>query len=329
MNKKIGILLTNLGTPEGTDFWSVRTYLKEFLSDKRVIEAKGPVWWAILNGVILTIRPGRSGHAYAQIWNNEANESPLKTITRAQAEGVAKAFSKSPDISVDWAMRYGKPSLEEGTNRLIGQGCTHILVFPLYPQYSAATTATAMDKFNDALRKIRHQPEVRSVPPYFDDDGYISAVADSIQQHQSTLDWQPDAIVASFHGLPVDFITNGDPYQAHCEKTAQLLRDKLKLSSDQFVLSYQSRTGRAVWIGPDTEDTLTELANNGKRKVLVVTPGFSSDCVETLEEIQIRAAEVFANAGGEQFSFVPCLNSSDASVAMMKDLIVRELSGWI
>ncbi|MCP5073189.1 MAG: ferrochelatase [Rhodobacteraceae bacterium] len=328
MSEKTGILLINLGTPEATDFKSMRRYLKEFLSDKRVIEASGPVWWLVLNGIILTRRPKKSGHAYDKIWNRERDESPLKTITRAQAEKVAAQLTDKPSLVVDWSMRYGKPSIAEGIARLSERGCHRILFFPLYPQYSAATTATAMDKVFEALKEMRWQPAVRSVPPYYDTATHITALARSIETFQLSLSWTPDVILASFHGLPVSFIESGDPYQQHCETTTALLRQTMGLSDQQLMLSYQSRTGRAEWIGPDTEETLADLARKGSRNVLVVTPGFASDCVETLEEIQIRAAQVFRENGGQEFATVPCLNDSPGSIEMLVEIIDQQLAGW-
>lgn len=328
MTDKTGILLINLGTPEATGFWPVRRYLKEFLSDKRVIEASGPVWWLILNGIILNKRPKSSGHAYQKIWNNDLNESPLKTITRAQAVGVADHFASDTQIVVDWAMRYGQPEIGTAINRLMAQGCRRILFFPLYPQYSGATTASAMDGVFDAMKMIRHQPEFRSVVPYYSNPAYISALARSVALHQETLNWTPDVTLASFHGLPESFIENGDPYQSHCEATVELLRAELGVSQNELLLSYQSRSGRAVWIGPDTEETLAGLARSGTGNVLVLSPGFAADCVETLEEIEIRAAEVFSANGGLNFSFVPCLNDSVASISMLTWIIEQHLSGW-
>jgi len=328
MKPRIGILLINLGTPDATSYWPVRRYLKEFLSDRRVVEASGPVWWAVLNGIILTRRPHKTGRAYRKIWNHDRDESPLRTITRAQAEKVAGHFDGQEDILVDWAMRYGSPAIGERIEQLLARGCTRILLFPLYPQYSAATTATAMDKVYEALMRIRHQPELRSVRPYYDNPAYIRALADSMRARRRMLPWEPEVIIASMHGLPVDFIEKGDPYQSHAERTVELLRSEMGLSETELLLTYQSRSGRAVWLEPDTEETLGELADNGVRKVMVVTPGFAADCIETLEEIEIRAADVFRQNGGQEFSMVPCLNDGKASVAMLVELIERELVGW-
>ena len=328
MANKVGILLVNLGTPEATSFWPMRKYLKEFLSDPRVIEAKGPVWWLIFNGIILTRRPKTSGRAYAKIWNTELDESPLKTITRSQAENVANHYSDDPDVQVEWAMRYRKPAIDGKIEKLVAEGCDRVLLFPLYPQYSAATTASVMDKAFDKLKTMRRQPTIRTVAPYYDHPAYIAALADSIKRHHAALDWKPELTIASLHGLPQSFIDKGDPYQAHCDKTIKLLRDTTGLDENQLILTYQSRSGRVEWIGPDTEDTLRSLAADGVKNLTVVTPGFASDCVETLEEINIRAADAFLQAGGRNFSFIPCLNDSAPSIEMFCDLIDTNVRGW-
>lgn len=328
MTEQVGILLINLGTPQATTFWPMRRYLKQFLSDKRVVEASGLRWWLVLNGIILNRRPKTSGRAYKKIWNRELDESPLKTITRAQAEEISRRFEDDAHIKVDWAMRYGEPSIAQGIKKLVAGGCQRILYFPLYPQYSAATTATAMDNVFDALKSMRSQPAIRSVPPYYDHPGYIKAIAASIKQRQNQLEKKPQTIIASFHGLPVGFIEKGDPYQGHCEKTVELLRRELGLTNEQLLLTYQSRSGRAVWIGPDTEDCLCDLAQKGTKNVMVVTPGFAADCVETLEEIEIRASKVFLDNGGQNFEFVPCLNDSERSVELLVNLTKQQLLGW-
>lgn len=328
MVDKVGILLVNLGTPESTSYWPMRKYLKEFLSDPRVIEAKGPVWWLIFNGIILTRRPKKSGRAYARIWNTELDESPLKTITRSQAEKIAAYYADSGDIQVDWAMRYGNPAIADKIEKLVATGCDRILIFPLYPQYSAATTASVMDKVFDTLKSMRRQPTIRSVSPYYDHPTYIEALADGIRKLHATLDWTPEVTIASFHGLPQSFTNKGDPYQTQCERTFELLRNALELDEKQLILTYQSRSGRTEWLHPDTEGTLTSLALNGVKNVTVVTPGFASDCVETLEEISIRAADTFLHAGGLNFSPVPCLNDSTSSIKMLCGIIDANIHGW-
>lgn len=326
---RTGVLLINLGTPEGTDYWSMRRYLKEFLSDRRVIEVNPLIWWPLLNGIILTTRPSRSGEAYRQIWNEELDESPLKTITRGQCEKLGAALAQLEDVEVDWAMRYGRPSVAERLEALKAKGCDRILLFPLYPQYSAATTATANDKCFDALKAMRWQPTVRVVAPYYDDAAHIDALAVSLREHLASLEWQPEVILASFHGLPREYFDKGDPYHCHCQKTARLLREAMGYDEDFLRVVFQSRFGKAEWLQPYTDRTIEELAAQGVKNLTVITPGFAADCVETLEEIAIQGAEAFHEHGGENFSVAPCLNDSDASISMLKSIVERELAGWI
>ncbi len=326
---KIGVLLINLGTPEGTSYWPMRRYLKEFLSDRRVIEVNPALWWVLLNGIILTTRPKKSGHAYDQIWNRERNESPLKTITRSQAEKLGQRLADLPQVIVDWGMRYGMPPTAERIQALKDQGCDRILLFPLYPQYSASTTATALDKAYDALKAMRWQPAIRTVPPYFDNPAHIEALALSLEQHLKTLDWTPDLILASFHGLPKDYFMAGDPYHCHCMKTARLLTERLKLPREKLQVVFQSRFGKAEWLQPYAQQTVEELPSRGVKNLLMITPGFASDCVETLEEVAIGLKETFEEKGGEKFSVVPCLNDSAFSVTMMEKIVRAELLGWI
>lgn len=325
---KIGILLINLGTPEATDYRSMRRYLKQFLSDKRVVEAKGPIWWLVLNGIILRKRPKTSGRAYDLIWNRELDESPLKTVTRSQSGAISQAFAGKANVVVDWAMRYGSPSINNVIGRMVDQGCDRILLFPLYPQYSGATTGTAMDNVFDALKSLRHQPTIRTVPPYFDNPAHIKALADSIRAHHASLDWEPEVTIASLHGLPVDFIEKGDPYRDHCEATVALLRQELGFADWQLLLTYQSRSGRTQWLTPDTEEFAIKLARDGIKKLTIVAPGFATDCIETLEELHIRATEAFLAAGGTHCSVIPCLNDSNESINMLKTLIDSNLCGW-
>ena len=326
---KIGVLLVNLGTPDGTDYWSIRRYLKEFLSDRRVIEMNPALWWLILNGIVLTLRPSRSGEAYRSIWNEELDESPLRTITRAQAEKVAGALGHRAEIVVDWAMRYGNPSIASRIAALAGQGCDRLLVFPLYPQYAAATTATANDTAFDALKTMRVQPALRTVPPYPTDPVYIEALANSITAHLATIDFEPEVIMVSFHGLPKAYVDKGDPYQRHCLQTTEALRAALGPLGDRLKLTFQSRFGRAEWLQPYTDKTVEALARDGVKRIAVVTPGFAADCVETLEEISGEAAEIFLENGGESFSFIPCLNDSEEGVKLLVHLVERELQGWV
>lgn len=322
---KTGVLLINLGTPDATDYWSMRRYLKQFLSDKRVIEATGPVWWLIFNGIILRKRPHSSGRAYDMIWNRELDESPLRTITRAQSDKLAAGFADQSQIVVDWAMRYGTPSIADKITQLTKQGCDRIVFFPLYPQYSSATTGTAMDAAFDTLKTLRNQPTIRTVPPYFDHPEYINALADSIRTHHAGLTWTPEVTIASLHGLPVDFIAKGDPYQDHCQITVDLLRKALGLKDWQLLLTYQSRSGRTEWIGPDTEETVVRLAQDGIKNLSILAPGFAADCVETLEELNIRATKEFIDAGGRNCTVIPCLNDTPASLTLLTKLVDENL----
>jgi ferrochelatase len=326
---RIGVLIVNLGTPEGTSYWPMRRYLKEFLSDRRVVETNRLVWWLILNLVVLTTRPKTSGHAYEKIWNHERDESPLKTITRAQAEKLAGELRSDGPIVVDWGMRYGSPSVGERLNGLKEQGCERILIFPLYPQYSASTTAAVADKVFAAMMELRWQPTLRFVPPYYGEPVHIETLAQSITAHLDTLDWTPDVILASYHGLPVSYVDAGDPYYRHCQETTRLLREKLGLSNKKLRIVFQSRFGRAEWIKPYAQDTLADMPAQGVRNVVMVMPGFAADCVETLEEVAIGLAATFRENGGKNFSAVPCLNDSTIAIAMMAALIRKELFGWL
>lgn len=326
---KIGVLLVNLGTPDDTDYWSMRRYLKEFLSDRRVIEANPIVWWLVLNGIVLTTRPSKSGEAYRSIWNEERDESPLRTITRSQAEKVAERLGHREEIVVDWAMRYGKPTIAAGVDALVTRGCEKLLVFPLYPQYAAATTATVNDKVFDKLKSMRWQPAVRTVPPYPKDPVYIQALADSITTHLADLDFEPEVIIASYHGLPKSYVEKGDPYQCQCLDTSDALREALGPLGGKLKTTFQSRFGRAEWLQPYTDKTVEALAREGVKRMAILTPGFAADCVETLEEINGEAREIFIEHGGEQFSFIPCLNDSDGGIRVLVHLIERELEGWV
>lgn len=327
--RRVGVLLVNLGTPDTCDAAGVRVYLKEFLSDPRVIEDQGPLWKLILNGIILRVRPARKAKDYAKIWNTEKNESPLKTITRSQAEKLAAAIADHDHVAVDWAMRYGNPSIRSRLQALTAQGCDRILVVPLYPQYSAATSATVCDEAFRALTDMRAQPTLRVSPPYYDDPDYIEALAISINTHLATLPFQPELIVASFHGMPQKYVDKGDPYQAQCIATTEALRRRLGLDEKKLLLTFQSRFGFDEWLQPYTDKTIEQLAKDGVRRIAVVTPGFSADCLETLEEIAQENAEIFRHNGGEQFAAIPCLNDSDAGMDVIRQLVLRELQGWI
>jgi protoporphyrin/coproporphyrin ferrochelatase len=330
----IGVLLVNLGTPEATDYWSVRRYLKEFLSDPRVIETRRLIWWPILNLVILSVRPTRSGRAYQSIWNRDRNESPLKTITRAQAKKLAAwikggGLSTKVVIHVDWAMRYGKPAIAPALARLCEAGCERVLVVPLYPQYAAATTASVGDAVFAALTNMRVQPALRIAPPYWAKAAYIEALAASLRKFLGGLDFVPDVILASFHGIPQVYVDRGDPYPRHCEATFRLLQTALGTDGKKLKMTYQSRFGRAKWLEPYTDVTVRALASEGCRNLVVITPGFSADCVETLEEIDVENRHFFLESGGKNFATVPCLNDSAEGMAVISDIVARELEGWI
>lgn len=326
---KVGVLLVNLGTPDGTDYTSMRRYLKEFLSDRRVIEWSRLFWYPILYGIVLNTRPGKVGKAYEMIWNKDLNESYLRTYTRNQATLMAKTFADRPDIVVDWGMRYGQPSIGSRMEALQKAGCERILVFPLYPQYAAATTATVNDKAFEALLKMRWQPALRTVPPYHDDPVYIDALASSITRHLATLDWEPEVVLTSFHGIPKSYFDKGDPYYCQCQKTARLLREKLGWSKDKLQVTFQSRFGPEEWLQPYTDKTVEKLAQDGIKRIAVINPGFVSDCLETLEEIAEQAAESFHHNGGEKFAHIPCLNDSEEGMTVLEHVVRRELSGWL
>ena len=328
MKSKTGVLLINLGTPEATSYWPMRRYLKEFLSDRRVIEANRALWWVILNGIILTFRPKKSGHAYAQIWNRELNESPLKTFTRGQTEKLAEHLSDDR-LCIDWAMRYGQPAISDGLNRLRQQGCYRILIFPLYPQYSATTSASVFDKVADAMADLRWQPTLRFVPPFYDDERYINALTKRTTTHMNSLDWQPEKIIISYHGLPQDYIDKGDPYYDHCLETSRLLREKMGWSEDDMITTFQSRVGRKQWVKPYTDATIADLAAKGIKNLLLISPAFISDCVETLEELSIGLDREFKTAGGQNFTVAPCLNDSEVSIQMLSAITKQELEGWL
>jgi ferrochelatase len=327
---KIGVLLVNLGTPEAADAAAVRRYLKEFLTDPRVIEDQGPLWQLVLNGIILPIRPRRKARDYAQIWNHEKNESPLKTITRSQSEKLGRALEPlGAHLLVDWAMRYGNPSIASKLGGLIAQGCERILVIPLYPQYCAATTATVCDEIFRVLARLRYQPSLRIAPPYYNDTVYIEALGSSTGAELSQLGFKPEVILASFHGVPKAYVDKGDPYYAHCVETTGLLRERLNLDESKLMMTFQSRFGRGKWLEPATNRTLKKLAKDGVKNIAVVTPGFSADCLETLEEIAVENARLFKKFGGENFAAIPCLNDSAPGMLVIWQMALRELKGWI
>ena len=325
---RVGVLLLNLGTPDATSYWPMRRYLKEFLSDTRVIDLPRWKWWPILNLVILTVRPSRKGKDYAKIWNNELNEGPLKTITRSQADKLAAALGEGRTV-VEWAMRYASPTTAERIEHLQREGCERILIVPLYPQYAAATTATACDEAFRALMRLRWQPAVRVCPPYYDSPVYIDALAASIRDHLTRLDFEADTLVASFHGMPQRYLESGDPYHCQCQRTARLLREKLDWPSERWHTTFQSRFGNEAWLEPYTIDTIERLARSGVRRLAVVAPGFSADCLETLEELDMENRARFLDSGGERFAYIPCLNDSEAGMRVIEHVVRRELAGWI
>ena len=326
---RVGVLLLNLGTPDGTDYWSMRRYLKEFLSDERVIEEPKWKWWPILNVIILTVRPGRKGRDYASIWNNEKDEGPLKTITRSQAEQLAARLASHPNVVVDWAMRYANPTTESRIKALFEQGCDRILLVPLYPQYAAATTATAADHAFRALMKMRWQPAVRVAPSYHDEPAYIAALAKSMQASLAKLDFEPERIIATFHGMPEKYFAQGDPYQCQCQKTSRLLREALGWPADRWLTTFQSRFGNDPWLQPYTDKTVERLAAEGIKRLALVAPGFSADCLETLEELDGENRHIFEGGGGEKFAYLPALNDSDEGIDAIEAVVRRELMGWL
>jgi ferrochelatase len=323
---RVGVLLVNLGSPAATDTASVRRYLRQFLSDPRVIEVWRPLWLAILNLVVLTTRPKKSAHAYEKIWDKVRNESPLLVITRSQAEKLA---AQIPQVIVDWAMRYGEPAIGRRLAALKAAGCDRILLAPLYPQYAAATTATANDEAFRELARMRWQPAIRTLPPYYDDRAYIEALAASMRSALAALPFDPEIVLASYHGLPREYADKGDPYDRQCHTTTRLLTEELGWPEGRLRTVFQSRFGRAEWLQPYTDATITELARNGVKRLAVVTPGFSADCLETLEEIAIRGAEAFRESGGTDFAAIPCLNDSAEGMDLIEALVRRELSGWL
>lgn len=320
--RKVGVLLVNLGTPDAPDAKSVKRYLGEFLSDRRVVEIPPIAWQPILRGIILNTRPKKSAHAYELVWTKDG--SPLAAITRAQSDALQGAFGEG--VMVDGAMRYGNPSIPTRLQAMKDAGCERILIAPLYPQYCAATTATANDKAFAHLATMRWQPAIRTLPPYHDDPTYIAALKTSVETQLAALDFEPDLLLATFHGMPQRTLALGDPYHCHCQKTARLLGEAL---GRPLRVAFQSRFGPAKWLGPATDTTLEGLPGEGVKKVALVAPGFSADCLETLEEIAIRGRESFIGAGGTHFAYLNCLNADPPGVAMLQSLLRRELAGWL
>ena len=327
---KVGVMLVNLGTPDGTDYASMRRYLAEFLTDARVIEWPKALWYPILYGIVLNRRPQKVGKAYEAIWNHDLNESYLRTYTRSQADKLGAALATEfPDVVVDWGMRYGQPSIEATVTRLREAGADRILCFPLYPQYAAATTATVNDKFFEALMKTRFMPSARTVPAYHDEPVYIEALARSIETHLKGIEFEPEVVIASYHGIPQSYFQKGDPYHCQCLKTTRLLRDRLGFDEKKLITTFQSRFGPEEWLQPYTDKTVEKLAKDGVKTIAVFNPGFVSDCLETLEEIAGEAGEIFRHNGGENFTHIPCLNDSDEGMAVIEAMVRRELQGWV
>jgi ferrochelatase len=317
----VGVLIVNLGTPDAAEAGAVRRYLAEFLSDPRVVEIPRLIWKPILHGLILRTRPRKSAHAYSLVWREDG--SPLAAITAAQAEALRGGLGEA--VMVEHAMRYGRPAIADKLAYMKAAGCERILVAPLYPQYCAATTATANDAAFAALAAMRWQPAIRTLPPYHDDPAYIAALKTSVEAALAGLPFAPDAIVASFHGMPARTLALGDPYHCHCQKTARLLGEAL---GRELIVAFQSRFGRAKWLEPATDATLAALPAAGAKRVAVIAPGFSADCLETLEELAIRGRRTFLDAGGEAFAYLPCLNEERPGIEMLHHLLQRELAGW-
>jgi ferrochelatase len=327
--EKVGVLIANLGTPDGTDYWSMRRYLSEFLSDKRVIDYPAWKWQPILQGIVLSVRPSKSGAAYRSIWNTEADESPLMTITKQQVAALKTVLAEryGDRVMVDFCMRYGNPSTPSKVRAMVAAGCTKILFCPLYPQYAGATTATANDQFFRALMAEKWQPASRTLPPYFADPAYVDALAQSVER--AVGDTLPDVLVCSYHGLPFRYLTEGDPYHCQCQKTTRLLRERLGWEKERVITTFQSRFGPEEWLKPYTVEEVARLAQAGKTRIAVIAPAFSADCIETLEEINEEIRESFEHAGGESFTYIPCLNDDPAHIAALAGRIGAELRGWV
>ena len=329
---RIGLLLANLGTPDGHDYWSMRRYLNEFLSDRRVIDYSPFLWQPLLQGIILTKRPFSSGAAYRSIWNTEKGESPLATITKAQTAKMADRMQAlfGEDVVVDYCMRYGNPSTSSKVEQMKAAGCDRIVFFPLYPHYAGATSATACDQFFRTLQKMKWQPAARTVPAYYEDTRYVDALAQSVERAYAALETKPDILVCSYHGVPKRYLLEGDPYHCQCQKTTRLLRERLGWDASQIVTTFQSKFGPEEWLKPYTVEEVARLAEeDGKKNIAVIAPAFSADCIETLEEINEEIKESFEEGGGEQFTYIPCLNDDDAHIDALSQIAVENLSGWI
>ncbi len=315
---KNGVLLVNLGTPDSTSWWDIRKYLREFLSDKRVIEVNPILWQIILNLFILNFRPSKTAKAYKEIWMTDINESPLRYYTKQQTQKLKKIFNNQ-NIIIDYAMRYGNPSIKSRLQKLQSEGCENIILFPLYPQYAAATTATVCDEVYRCLIKMRWQPSLQVIPHYESNEDYINGLVNSIKKKLSEIPWKPDLIVASYHGIPQKYFDKGDPYHCYCQKTSRLIKEKF--NEIPIETTFQSRFGPEKWLQPYTDKTLEKLPTEGKKNILMICPGFSSDCVETLEEIAIQGKETFIESGGKNFDLISCLNDNDDHIKMMENII--------
>ncbi|MDG1530663.1 MAG: ferrochelatase [Paracoccaceae bacterium] len=329
---KIGVLLANLGTPDNYDYWSMRRYLSEFLSDKRVVDVPNWKWQPILQLIILSFRPFKSGKAYESIWNHEAGESPLLTITKEQTLAMSDAMEKryGSEVVVDFCMRYGNPSVESVVQNLLDQGCQKILFVPLYPQYAGATSATANDQLFRALMKVKWQPAVRTITPYFDQPAYIDALAKSVETAYGKLEKRPDILLCSYHGVPKRYLLEGDPYHCHCQKTTRLLMERLEWDETEIKTTFQSIFGREEWLKPYTVEEVKRLAEEeGKTNIAVIAPAFSADCIETLEEINEEIRESFEEGGGKEFTYIPCLNDNPDHIEALAAVVDQNLAGWI
>ncbi len=320
---KTGVLLINLGTPDSTSWWDIRRYLKEFLSDRRVIEVNPIIWQVILNLFILTFRPSKTAKAYKEIWMNDINKSPLRFYTEMQANKLSQRI-KNENLIVDFAMRYGNPSISRKIEDMQKKGCENLIIFPLYPQYASPTTATVCDEVFRVLMKMRWQPAIQIVPHYESEPLYIDALVNSINKKLSEINWIPDLIVASYHGIPKKYFEKGDPYHCYCHKTTRLISERFK--EIKIITTFQSRFGPQEWLQPYTDKTLEKLPQEGNKKVLVISPGFASDCVETLEEISIQGKESFEKSGGDKFEFISCLNDSDDHIKLLEHLVKKNLN---
>ncbi len=329
--RKVGVLFANLGTPDGYDYWSMRRYLNEFLSDKRVIDYPAWKWQPILQGIILTKRPFSSGEAYKSIWNEKQGESPLMTITKQQITKLKAALEKryGAEVMTDFCMRYGNPSTKSKVREMVAAGCDRILFFPLYPQYAGATMGTANDQFFRALMDEAWQPASRTIPPYFDDPAYIDALAQSVERGYAAMEKKPDLLVVSYHGMPERYLMEGDPYHCQCQKGTRLLKERLGWGDDDITTTFQSVFGPEEWLKPYTVKEVARLAETGKKNIAVIAPAFSADCIETLEEIQEEIQEAFVEAGGESFTYIPCLNDDDAHIDALVGVAERNLAGWL